>query len=113
MWFLLQRLLRSRYGQQSLGAAPAPITGKTDARKPAEIVLYTRQGCHLCEDARAVLDSAALSYPLVVKSVDVDTDPDLVSSYGLEVPVVMINGKVRFRGRINGVLLDRLLQQGS
>jgi glutaredoxin len=76
---------------------------------PAEIVLYTRQGCHLCDDARTVLESAGQRHALVLRTVDVDTDPDLVARYGLEVPVVMIDGRVRFRGRVNRVLLERLL----
>jgi glutaredoxin len=84
---------------------------RLSSKRPAAIVLYTRHGCHLCEDARAVLEAAALRYPLVLQAVDVDTDPDLATSYGLEVPVVMIDGRVRFRGRVNVVLLDRLLSK--
>jgi hypothetical protein len=42
--------------------------------------------------------------------VDIDTDPDLVARYGTEVPVVTVNGKVRFRGEVNRVLLERLLE---
>ena len=38
-----------------------------------------------------------------------DTDPDLVSAYGMTVPVVAVAGKVRFKGVVNPVLLERLL----
>jgi hypothetical protein len=41
--------------------------------------------------------------------VDVDTDPELAAQYGTEVPVIAVNGKVRFRGAVNPVLLKRLL----
>ncbi len=85
------------------------LKGQRQSEKPAAIVLYTRQGCHLCDDAKAMLESAARRHPLVLQAVDVDTDPDLVARSGLEVPVVMIDGCVRFRGRINAVLLERLL----
>jgi hypothetical protein len=73
------------------------------------LVLYTRRGCHLCEDAWARLELARRRYHFNLSAVDVDTDPAPAARYGIEVPVVTVNGKVRFRGRVNGVLLDRLL----
>ncbi len=77
-----------------------------------EVVLYTRQGCHLCEQAWTKLVEARKRYPFVLREVDVDTDPELVASYGLEVPVVTLDGQVRFRGLVNEVLLHRLLRRG-
>jgi glutaredoxin len=69
-------------------------------------VVYTRQGCHLCEDARAMLQAEGFR----VREVDVDGDPALRERHGECVPVVEIDGKVRFRGRVNRVLLRRLLR---
>ena len=45
-----------------------------------------------------------------LEAVDVDTDPQLAARFGECVPVVTVNGKVRFRGKVNGVLLRRLLR---
>jgi len=73
------------------------------------VVLYTRQGCHLCESAGRQLRTAARRHPLSVQVVDVDAEPGLAARYGQLVPVVMVDGKVRFRGGINPILLDRLL----
>lgn len=78
---------------------------------PAEVTLYTRQGCHLCDDARAVLEAAGRRHPLALRVVDVDTDPELAARYGLEIPVVEVDGKLRFRGRVNAALLERLLKK--
>ncbi len=72
------------------------------------VVLYTREGCHLCDDARDLL----VRYGLAPKSVDIDADPQLREQYTECVPVVVIDGVVRFRGRVNEVLLRRLLQAG-
>lgn len=83
------------------------LCGSNEAR---EVILYTRQGCHLCDDALAVLRDAARSHPLALRQVDIDTDPTLVAEYGLCVPVVLIDGKVRFRGIVNPVLLHRILR---
>ena len=68
--------------------------------------LYTRQGCHLCDDAREILVRHGLS----PESVDIDADWELLARYDTCVPVVEIDGKERFRGRVDEILLRRLLR---
>jgi glutaredoxin len=74
------------------------------------VIMYTRHGCHLCEDAWALLQQERRKYRFQLTSVDVDSAPELAAQYGEEVPVIAVNDKVRFRGRINRVLLTRLLR---
>jgi glutaredoxin len=71
-----------------------------------ETILYTRQGCCLCDEARATLEQ----HGLTVQSVDIDRDPALRDKYDLLVPVVWIGGRERFRGQVNPILLRRLLE---
>ncbi|MFP6602660.1 MAG: glutaredoxin family protein [Pirellulaceae bacterium] len=71
-----------------------------------ETILYTRQGCCLCDEARTTLEQ----HGLTVQSVDIDRDPALRDKYDLLVPVVWIGGKERFRGQVNPILLRRLLE---
>jgi glutaredoxin len=78
-------------------------------RSTVEILFYTRSGCHLCEEAWELLNSARQKYGFALKAVDVDSDPGLAAEHGEQVPVVAVNGKVRFRGQVNPVLLKRLL----
>jgi hypothetical protein len=59
----------------------------------------------LCDDALELLQRHGLSPQLV----DIDADPKLRAEFDQCVPVVAIDGKVRFRGRVNEVLLQRLL----
>ena len=73
------------------------------------VILYTRRNCHLCEDARSVLADYARDLP-PIETIDVDSDPQLVEQFGKCVPVVEIDGKVRFRGQVNPVLLKRLIE---
>lgn len=73
---------------------------------PAEVVIYSRPGCHLCEVAKSLLQAHGLS----PQEIDISTDPVLVQQYGEVIPVVLIDGKERFRGRIDEILLRRLLQ---
>jgi glutaredoxin len=76
------------------------------------IVLYTREGCHLCEQAWEQLERQRRRFEFDLRLVDVDADAELVRQYGECVPVVVVNDKVRFRGVVNPVLLRRLLEAG-
>lgn len=73
-----------------------------------QVLLFTRQGCHLCEDADALLRQHGLS----PTQIDIDQNADLKQRYDTCVPVVVIDGKERFRGQVNPVLLSRLLKRG-
>jgi glutaredoxin len=78
-------------------------------RNAPTAVLYTRAGCHLCEDARRVLEEHGLA-PM---SVDIDADPGLRKRFDTCVPVVEIDGRIRFRGRIEPILLRRILARSA
>jgi glutaredoxin len=78
-------------------------------RQTSRIVLYSRQGCHLCDEAAVLLARHGLTFD----TIDVDGDPELRSRYDACVPVVVIDGKERFRGRVDERLLRRLLDAGQ
>src|SRR5690349_8884857 len=83
------------------------------ARPLREVVLYTRHGCHLCEEALEVLQQVRRRADFALAVVDIDGQEQLERLYGLEVPVVLVDGQVRFRGRVNAVLLRRLLRAAA
>ncbi len=70
------------------------------------IELYTRQGCHLCDEAEQILLGEGLAPTLV----DINAQPELLATYNECVPVVVMDGKVRFRGKVDLVLLRRLMK---
>lgn len=76
-------------------------------KSPLQALLYTRAGCHLCDDARQLLER----YGFEVQSVNIDEDPQLQERFDTCVPVVVIDGKERFRGKVSEVLLRRLLMR--
>lgn len=59
----------------------------------ARVTLYSRQGCHLCDDARQVVARVCDDLGESFDEVDVDTDPDLVDRFGDEVPVTFVDGR--------------------
>ncbi|MCA9015611.1 MAG: glutaredoxin family protein [Planctomycetaceae bacterium] len=72
------------------------------------LTVYTKENCPLCEEAAEILEDYAAYLP-PAEFVDIYSDPALVKQFGTCVPVVAIDGKIRFRGRINEVLLRRLI----
>jgi glutaredoxin len=72
---------------------------------PPKVVVYTRPGCHLCDAAKEVLEQYGLSPQMV----DIEADEELAGRFGQWIPVVEIDGQVRFRGQVDEVLLQRLL----
>ncbi|MCO8244297.1 MULTISPECIES: glutaredoxin family protein [unclassified Haladaptatus] len=67
------------------------------------VTVYTREGCHLCGDAietvRRVSDS--VNHDVSLDIVDVDTDPELQERYGERVPYVLVDGRPRFKYRVD------------
>lgn len=60
---------------------------------PRLIRVYTREGCHLCEDAIAIVTRVAAGVPdATVELVDIDADAALVDRYTVRVPVVEVDG---------------------
>lgn len=54
-----------------------------------ELVLYTTEGCHLCEDAHELLLSVADRQPLQLQLQEIGDDDELVARYGIRIPVVL------------------------
>ena len=71
--------------------------------------VYSRADCCCCHKALDLLKEYQARSGFTVEEIDIDTDPDLVAKYNTEVPVVAVNGKVRFRGIVNPAFLKRLL----
>jgi glutaredoxin len=69
------------------------------------VTLYTRAGCHLCEQAERVLRAERAATAFHLELVDVDSDPDLRRRYGVRVPVVAVDGVELFEYEVPADLL--------
>jgi glutaredoxin len=69
-------------------------------KKRAHVLLYTRPGCHLCEEAKAQISAAACADEYILEEVNIADDPALTERYGWEIPVVEINGIKAFKYRL-------------
>jgi glutaredoxin len=74
-----------------------------------EITIYSRQGCHLCDDAFNTLESMRKELNFEIEVIDIDQDAELIKLYSDQVPVIHIDGQhhdfykvdpVRFRSSL-------------
>ena len=77
--------------------------------KPLRVTLYERDGCHLCEEARVLLDEMLGSDSYA--RVDIDADDELVLRYGFRVPVIALDGIDRLEAPITAPDLRALLSE--
>ena len=75
------------------------------------LTIYSRPGCHLCDEMKAVVQRVAGSVPLTVEEIDISRDAELDERYGLEIPVLMVDGKKAAKYRIAEGELLRILKQ--
>jgi len=65
------------------------------------VTLFTRKGCHLCDDAKRVIDAARARADFDYVERDIDADPELLGLYSEEVPVIAIDGRKAFKYRLD------------
>ena len=73
------------------------------------LTIYSRPGCHLCEEMKAVVTRVARRVPLDLEEVDISGDRELEARYGLEIPVLMVDGRKAAKYRIDEDQLLRVL----
>jgi thiol-disulfide isomerase/thioredoxin len=75
------------------------------------LTLYSRPGCHLCDEMKAVVQRVvrANKAPIAVEEVDISTSRDLEARYGLEIPVLLVDGRKVAKYRVTDGELMRIL----
>ncbi|HKP88209.1 MAG TPA: glutaredoxin family protein [Blastocatellia bacterium] len=69
--------------------------------KKASVTIYTRPGCHLCEEAKAAMRASACGEQFTLEEVNIDLDPALRDKYLYDIPVIFINGVKAFKHRVD------------
>jgi glutaredoxin len=71
------------------------------ARWPLVVTLYTRQGCHLCEEAKQQMAPLLDEFGAVLREVDIDADPALRAQFDFDVPVIFLGEKKVAKHRVD------------
>ena len=71
--------------------------------------LYSKPGCHLCDDARAVVERVCADLGTSYDEVDITTSPDLMNAYADQIPVTFVDGRQHDFWRVDETRLRRAL----
>jgi hypothetical protein len=76
------------------------------------LTLYSRPGCHLCDDMKLIVQRVmqSASAPTALEEIDISSDSALEARYGLEIPVLLVNGRKAAKYRISEAELRRVLE---
>jgi len=77
----------------------------------ARVTLYTKPGCHLCDDAREVVARVCADLGEEYAEVDITGDPELASRFGEEIPVTYVDGEQHDFWRVDAERLARALRR--
>ena len=76
-----------------------------------ELVLYTRRDCELCREMEIVIEEVLPRFHAVVTRVEIDGDAALEAQFGIEVPVLFVNGRKAFKYRCTARELRKRLER--
>jgi glutaredoxin len=62
-------------------------------RARSTVTLYGRPGCHLCDDAREILERVRAETPFELHTIDIETDDALLRAYLERIPVIAVDGE--------------------
>jgi glutaredoxin len=75
-----------------------------------KVTFYTKAGCHLCEEAREMLDDIAAQTEFELTEIDIRSNPDIFEEYRYRIPVIIIDTTTVIEGRIAYSDLARAFQ---
>jgi glutaredoxin len=81
------------------------------AAGPREVTLYSRRGCHLCEEAKAAIAPVLREFGTVLHEVNIENDPVLEQRYGWEIPVIFIGPRKAAKHRVDVEQFRRQLRE--
>ena len=65
------------------------------------VIVYSRPGCHLCDEAKAAITSAGCNDQFTLEEVNIDSDNELLRKYKYDIPVIAIDGIESFIHRVD------------
>lgn len=85
--------------------------GRLAIAGPRDLTLYMREGCHLCDEAKAVMMPLLSQFGARLHEIDIDDDPVLRERYTDDVPVIFVGAQFFAKHRLDAASLRRKLEQ--
>jgi glutaredoxin len=93
------------------GVEPATLLNNMQRSAKAHVVIYSRPGCHLCEEAQQAIAATECLDEYTLEEINIESDPDLLRRYQYDIPVITINGVEAFRHRLTSEAFRARLQE--
>jgi glutaredoxin len=90
-----------------------PEDARLASRGRRDVTLYTRPGCHLCDEAKSAIAPLLREFGATLREVNVDADAVLKERYGWDVPVIFIGSKKAAKHRVDLEQFRRQLQDAG
>ena len=94
-----------------MSASDSPEDAKLRACGRRDVTLYSRPGCHLCEEAKAALAPLLREFGAVLREINIDDDAVLKERYGWDIPVIFIGAHKAAKHRVDVAQFRRQLQE--
>jgi len=78
----------------------------------AHVIVYSRPGCHLCDEAKAAIEKSNCADRYTLEEVNIESDNELLRKYQYDIPVITIDGEEAFRHRVDSDEFKMRLSRG-
>jgi glutaredoxin len=100
-----------RFRDETMSAHPEDA--RLAACGPRDVTLYTRPGCHLCDEAKAAIAPVLREFGASFREINIDDDPLLKERYDWDVPVIFIGQRKAAKHHVDLEQFRRQLQDAG
>lgn len=97
----------------ALGAYVRTEDGRLQVAAPRDVTIYSRPGCHLCEEAKAQLAPLLKEFNARLTEINIDEDPDLRARYDYDVPVIFLGARKAAKHRVDPAQFRRQMRDAG
>lgn len=81
--------------------------------RPTRVEVYGKRDCHLCDEVKATLLRVRREIPFELVEIDIESSRELSDAYGERIPLVLIDGRLAFKLRVDEAALRRQLRSAA
>ncbi len=111
--FFPRSLLPGKMQLRAQAMSAHPEDARLAASGPRDVTLYTRPGCHLCDEAKSAISPLLREFGAALREINVDADPVLKERYGWDVPVIFIGKHKAAKHRVELAQFRRQLEEAA
>jgi glutaredoxin len=111
----VQRLIQQGWlrAADSEGCYRRTEDGRLQLAAPRDVTIYSRPGCHLCEEAKAQIAPLLKEFSARLTEINIDQDPDLRARYDYDVPVIFLGARKAAKHRVDLTQFRRQLRDAD